>query len=138
MAVQQDIRSQLEQEGMAGAGVWGGPQKQTYYTPSGDRVLAIPSIHEWVQKDPTGKVIAQGLRDANLDKGWTLTPPTKLKVHCKGCDKWHDTKREVQSCIRVRALQAKRFEVRALRQFGHSKSAETVQPQIEALTGQVA
>ena len=77
----------------------GGLPKTTYYTPDGRVIRAISSIREYVIRDKDGKVTGSGTRDANLDRGWLLSPPTVLKRFCKGCDKWHDTQGEVNACI---------------------------------------
>tara|TARA_Y100000310_G_scaffold294717_1_gene325403 strand:+ start:635 stop:1081 length:447 start_codon:yes stop_codon:yes gene_type:complete len=130
--VTQETRRQLESQGTALAGVWGGPRKQRYYTPSGDEVWAIPSIREWVQRDAAGRVVDQGERDANLDKGWAFAPPAVLRLHCKGCDLWHDTQMEIEACVEARAEAATQWEKRARQQH----KAEDVSA-MEALTAQV-
>ena len=105
---------QLESQGVAGIKISGGPPKQRYFTQSGEVVFAIPSHREYQVKDPaTGKVLRKGQRDANLDKGWTLTMPTELKIHCTGCRKYHDTQEEIAECLRLRAINAAKWEARA-------------------------
>jgi len=105
---------QLESQGVAGVKISGGPPKQRYFTPSGEEVFAVPAKRGYQVKDPaTGKVLRQGQRDANLDKGWTLTMPTELKIHCTGCRKYHDTQEEVVECLRLRAINAAKWEARA-------------------------
>ena len=105
---------QLESQGVAGVKISGGPPKQRYFTPSGEEVFAVPAKRDYQVKDPaTGKVVRQGQRDANLDKGWTLTMPTELKIHCTGCKKYHDTQEEVVECLRLRAINAAKWEARA-------------------------
>ena len=105
---------QLESQGVAGIKISGGPPKQRYFTPSGEEVFAIPSHREYQVKDTaTGKVLRKGQRDANLDKGWTLTMPTELKIHCPGCKKYHDTQEEIAECLRLRAINAAKWEARA-------------------------
>lgn len=85
--------------------VSGGAPRKTYYTPDGRIIHAIPSIREYVKKDAQGKVIATGTRDANLDKGWLLEPPKRKKKYCPGCDAWHDTQKQIDTCV----LKSKRF-----------------------------
>ena len=133
MPITNATRRQLTSQGTALAGVWGGPQKQSYYTPSGDEVYAIPAIREWVRKDGRGKIEAQGERDANLDKGWTLTPPTELKIHCAGCDKWHDADEEVEACIDRKRQSEAQWEARARQQKSNPGQGE----EVTALTAKV-
>ena len=109
---------QLESQGAAGVKISGGPPKQRYFTPSGEEVFAVPATRDYQVKDPaTGKVLRRGQRDANLDKGWTLTMPTELKIHCTGCRKYHDTEEEVAECLRLRAINAAKWEVRAAKEL---------------------
>ena len=77
----------------------GGLPRQTYYTPDGRVVKAIPGKREYVVKDKNGKVIESGTRDANYDKGWLPAMPTEFKLHCSGCDRWHNTQEEIDACI---------------------------------------
>jgi hypothetical protein len=88
----------IEASGYGITGDIGGLSKTTYWTPDGRMILSVPSIREYqVKKD--GKVIRQGTRDANLDRGWLLQKPQILKPHCNGCGNWHDTQSEVDACI---------------------------------------
>jgi hypothetical protein len=123
---------QLDSQGSSLTGVWGGPQKQRYYTPSGDEIYAIPSIREWVQSDDKGQVVSQGTRDSNLDKGWLLAPPTVLQLHCRGCDKWHDTQVEVDKCVEEKKRVAQKWETRVMKQNSSGSGDE-----VAALTSQV-
>ena len=107
------INSTKQEAARTGAAVsptWGGPQKQRYYTPTGEEVLAIPSWREFVRKDSDGKILEQGTRDANLDKGWSFTLPTELKVACPGCSKWHDTQEEVDACVDTKDAQMAQWQ----------------------------
>ena len=101
-------RQEAARTGAAVSPTWGGPQKQRYYTPTGEEVYSIPSWREFVRKDSDGRILEQGTRDANLDKGWSLSLPTELKVACSGCGKWHDTEEEVNACIETRSAQVAR------------------------------
>jgi len=103
-------KQEAARTGAAVSGVWGGPQKQRYYTPTGEEVYSIPSWREFTRKGPDGKILEQGTRDANLDKGWSLSLPTELKVACSGCGKWHDTEEEVNACIETRTAQMARWQ----------------------------
>ena len=103
-------KQEAARTGAAVSGVWGGPQKQRYYTPTGEDVFSIPSWREFTRKGPDGRILEQGTRDANLDKGWSLSPPTELKVACSGCGKWHDTDEEVNACIETRSAQVARWQ----------------------------
>ena len=75
----------------------GGLTKQRYWTPDGREMLAVPSIRTYV-RIKEGKQIGGGTRDANLDKGWLLQKPTRLKPHCSYCNKWHNNQKEIGEC----------------------------------------
>tara|TARA_R110000824_G_scaffold18031_5_gene72199 strand:+ start:1234 stop:1689 length:456 start_codon:yes stop_codon:yes gene_type:complete len=117
-------KQEAARTGAAVSPTWGGPQKQRYYTPTGVEVLAIPSWREFVRKGPDGKILEQGTRDANLDKGWSFALPTELKVTCPGCSKWHDTEEEVDACVDKKAAAAAQWERKALEQQPQSQDAE--------------
>ena len=117
-------KQEAARTGAAVGGVWGGPRKQRYYTPTGEEVLALPSWRECNRKGPDGKILEQGTRDANLDKGWSLSLPTELKVACPGCSKWHDTQEEVDACVDKKAKVAARWERKALEQQPQGQDAE--------------
>ncbi len=87
----------IEASGYGVSGHIGGLPRQTYYTPDGRTVKAIPSMREYVRKE-NGKVIESGTRDANYDKGWLQTMPTELKHHCSHCREWHNSQEEVDAC----------------------------------------
>ncbi len=89
---------ELESQGVTLSGVTGGIKKRQYWLPDGNEIRAIPAIRGYIKKRD-GKIIESGDRDANLDKGWLLNPPTELKLHCDGCDKWHDTQKEITDCV---------------------------------------
>jgi len=55
-------------------------------------------MREYAVRDKEGKVIRSGIRDANLDKGWLLSPPQALKVFCRWCDRWHDQAEDIAAC----------------------------------------
>jgi hypothetical protein len=117
-------KQEAARTGAAVSPTWGGPQKQRYYTPTGVEVFAIPSWREFVRKGPDGKILEQGTRDANLDKGWSFALPTELKVTCPGCSKWHDTEEEVDACVDKKAAAAAQWERKALEQQPQSQDAE--------------
>ena len=121
------INSTKQEAARTGAAVsptWGGPQKQRYYTPTGEEVYSIPSWREFTRKGPDGKILEQGTRDANLDKGWSLSLPTELKVACPGCSKWHDTQQGVDACVDKKAEAAAQWERKALEQQPQSQDAD--------------
>ena len=89
----------IEQSGFGITEDIGGLPRQIYYTPDGREIRAIPSLRDYVVRDAKDKVVRTGTRDANLDKGWLLAPPTELKLYCSGCDRWHDTQEEIDACI---------------------------------------
>lgn len=88
----------IEQSGFGITEDIGGLPRTTYYTPDGRTIRAIPSLREYAIRNERGKVIRTGTRDANLDRGWLLAPPTELKLYCRHCDKWHDTQEEIEAC----------------------------------------
>ena len=94
------LKETIQREGYAKSGDIGGQPKTTYWTPDGRILKVAPSWHEYVQKDDKGKVIASGIRDANLDKGWLLQKPTNLQIYCPHCDQWHKTQKEIAECER--------------------------------------
>lgn len=87
----------IEASGYGVSGAIGGLPRQTYYTPDGRTVKAIPSLREYVKKE-NGKVIEAGTRDANYDKGWLPIMPTELKPHCAHCGEWHDNQEGIDAC----------------------------------------
>ena len=95
------VTAAIQATGYGLSGDIGGLPRTTYYTPDGRVIKTIPAIREYAIRDKDGKVISTGTRDANLDKGWLLAPPSMrdLKLFCKGCDKWHDTPQEIKACI---------------------------------------
>ncbi len=128
MAVSPETKQQLASNGVAVTAVTGGPQKRRYYTPVGEEVWGIPAIRKWVKKElETGKVLATGERDANLDRGWLTEPPTELKLACAGCSRWHDTVEEIERCIALRAEKDKEWERKARVQWDqeHGSDDET-------------
>ena len=100
----EEKKREIEATGYGLNGYIGGLPRKTYYTPDGRLIRTIPNMREYVKKRD-GKVIENGIRDANFDKGWLETKPSVLKPYCKGCDCWHDTEAEVAACI----MQSKAF-----------------------------
>ena len=88
----------IASSGFGLSGDIGGLPKQTYYTPDGRVVRAIPCLREYVKKDTKGNVIESGERDSNYDKGWLPVMPADLKPHCDHCGEWHDNKEEIVQC----------------------------------------
>ena len=117
-------KQEASRTGAAFSGVWGGPQKKRYYTPTGEEVYSLPSWREFVRKDSDGRILEQGTRDANLDKGWSLSLPTELKVACPGCSKWHDTQQEVDACVDKKAEAAAQWERKAIEQQPQAQDAD--------------
>ena len=100
MAVEQlpkETKQQIAELGYGLAGDIGGQHKQRYWTPDGREILTQPSLRTYIKKE-NGKVVESGVRDANLDKGWLSQPPTNPKLRCFHCDRWHDTKEEIDQC----------------------------------------
>ena len=88
----------IEASGYGLSGDIGGLRRTIYYTPDGRIVRALPQIREYVKRNKEGSVIENGTRDANLDKGWLLQMPEVKKLFCSSCDRWHDTRVEVEAC----------------------------------------
>jgi len=126
--VTQEVQQQLASNGAALGVVWGGPQKTLYYTPSGREVWSVPSMRDWVRKNQGGKVVAQGTRDANLDKGWTLSPPADPKVDCPGCSQWHDTDEDMAECVESKRVQAALWEIKARKMMGQGGEVDSDTP----------
>lgn len=91
-------RAQLESQGVAISGDIGGTKRRRYWTPDGREIWAVPAMRTY-RKIANKKIVDEGLRDANLDRGWLLEKPTVLKPYCPACDGWHDTQEEVEACI---------------------------------------
>ena len=96
----------------------GGQPKQTYWTPDGRQIKAMPDIHHYALKDKDDKVIANGVRDANLDKGWLLQKPSELKLYCPHCDRWHDTEGEIRQCESKNTQFVAKCEEKAKKELG--------------------
>ena len=136
--VTDDVKRQMEATGSALNGISGGPRKQRYWTPTGAVVYGIPAIRDYVVKDDDGKVIEQGTRDANFDKGWLPSPPppNMLKLVCANCGKWHDTEAQIDACgTRRRAHEAK-MEAWAKKQM--NKGQDLDGNAIQQATGELA
>ncbi|KKN49971.1 hypothetical protein LCGC14_0637720 [marine sediment metagenome] len=95
-------REQIAESGPRLVGEIGGQPKTRYFTPDGREIFSAPSWHEYTRKDANGKVLDSGVRDANLDKGWLMQKPERLKLYCPHCDRWHDNENEVAECQRKR------------------------------------
>ena len=125
------ITSAIEKAGFGFGGDIGGLPRQTYYTPDGRVIKAFPDSREFVRRR-NGEVLEQGTRDANLDRGWLLSPPSELKPFCKNCGRWHDTPKEVDICGEKQnkfIAQAERFA----RQEGIDKTS-ALEKQVAQLT----
>ena len=125
----------IEAVGYGISGDIGGIQKKTYYTPDGRKMLAVPNIREYVVKDANGKVKGSGTRDGNYDRGWLETMPQVKKPYCKGCDRWHDTQKEVTDCIKKQTAYLSRMEALAKKE---TKKKETnLEKKVADLTAMV-
>lgn len=139
MTVTKQAEESIQRTGYGISGEIGGIGRQTYYTPDGQRVRAIPAIRDYVIKKD-GKVIESGTRDANYDKGWLPVMPKELKPHCDGCDNWHDTEEEIETCITNRQVYAKKWETRAKKEtegeaMAQGKEMEDMRVEIQELKG---
>jgi hypothetical protein len=92
--ITETLKREIEAKGFGKVGDIGGQPKQKYWTPDGRMILAMPDMHEFVNR----KTNLAGTRDANLDKGWLTSLPSVIKPYCPHCDKWHDTVKEVTVC----------------------------------------
>ena len=99
----------------------GGQPKQIYWTPDGRQIRAMPDIHEYALKDKDDKIIANGVRDANLDKGWLLQKPVELKLYCHQCDMWHDTEGEIRQCELKNTKFVAKCEKKAKKELGDDR-----------------
>ncbi len=108
----------------------GGIPRRKYYTPDGKEVYGIVAERQYY--DPKTKT--NGIRDANLDKGWLLEPPKELKIHCPNCDKWHDTKSEVVKCGQERRVMMAKHTRWAKKQLQQPESS----PEVEELKNELA
>ena len=105
-------RAEILAKGVGITGDIGGLVKRKYWTPDGREILAVPSMRTYNRiKDK--KVVESGVRDANLDKGWLLQPPTEPRLYCSCCDKWHDTQEEIDQCCAKKKAFNDRWEKKA-------------------------
>ena len=124
------------------SGEIGASPRKRYYTPDGRVIFSIPAIRDYVRKDRDGKIIEQGTRDANLDKGWFLQKPQVLKMFCRHCDEWHDTQVEIDACA-VRMSKMIEFHATKAREEMVEENAnkdiriEALSQKVEALTALV-
>lgn len=106
MTVSLEEREQIKLKGYADIG---GLKKNRYWTPDGREIIAVPSIRTY-NKIKDGKIIESGTRDANLDKGWLTQKPTNPKHYCPHCDRWHDTKKQIEVCGTAKQAVTRKFE----------------------------
>lgn len=131
----------IEATGYGISGDIGGSFRQTYWTPDGRMVKAIPDIRDFVRKDKDGKVIGSGRRDANLDRGWLLAPPPpdRRKAFCRWCDGWHDDEAGVKACKAIEDKKAQKRELHARKEIADQvdekdKRIDELTKQLDALT----
>jgi ribosomal protein L44E len=137
-----NVTPEIKHIGYGLSGDIGGLPKQTYYTPDGRVIKAIPCMREFVRKDKDGNVIEGGTRDANYDKGWLPVMPTELKLYCRGCDKWHDTQEEVDECTKRQQKLVNKLSAKARKQYAEEEKSkdleiEELNKKIEALSKQM-
>jgi len=116
-------QAQYSHEGITRGEVTGGVKKIQYWTPDGREMWAVPSLRGY-RRILNKKVIGEGIRDANLDKGWLLRPPAELKPYCPHCDKWHDTQKEINACRVNRKAFDEKYMKKAKKEVGSSEVAE--------------
>ncbi len=124
----------IERVGYGVKGNIGGLPRKTYYTPDGRVIKAIASDRNY--RKLVDGVWEEGVRDANLDKGWLTSMPTELKPYCSGCDQWHDTDEEVNACIEKKKAQVKKWLAydAKIRKQGNVQTDDT---EINELKGQL-
>ncbi len=105
-----EIKAQAVAQGFAKSGDVGGQPKQTYWTPDGRQIRAMPDMHEYAKKNGKGEIIESGLRDANLDSGWLTSKPQVLQLYCNGCDMWHKTPQEVKECRAKKLASSRKWQ----------------------------
>lgn len=142
MTVTKQQEDVIARTGYGVSGEIGGIGRQTYYTPDGRRIRAIPAIRDYVMKDDKGKVIESGTRDANYDKGWLPIMPKDPVPYCTGCDNWHDTQEEVDACISEKKDKAEKWEVYAKKQqkgeaMEQAKDVEDLRVEVLELKGMI-
>ena len=124
----------IEAAGYGLSGGIGGLPRTTYYTPDGRVIQSIPSMREAAIRDRAGHVVRTVVRDANLDKGWLLSPPARKKPFCPTCDLWHGTQREVAACAEKRRQLIQRAERKTQKEkFEHTASLEQQVAELTAL-----
>jgi hypothetical protein len=123
MQIKESSKADIEKAGYGITDYFGGVPKQTYYTPDGRMIIAIPQMREF-NRQKGGRVVGSGTRDANLDKGWLLSKPTVLKPYCKGCDRWHDTQDEVTTCVKKQKIYLDRMNQLAKKELVKDQQAK--------------
>lgn len=135
MTVTAEERKQIKEKGYADIG---GLKKNKYWTPDGREIIAVPNMRTYIVKNE-GKVIEQGVRDANLDNGWLLQKPQVLKPHCPYCGKWHDTQEEIEECKTKRQAFNKKWEKMAAKMRKEQTSdADNLKEKVEGLEADIS
>ena len=86
-----------------------GIPRTLYYTPDGREEWKIPQHRE--RQDGV-------VYDIFIAQGYTLTPPSNPKPYCSGCDRWHDTQEEVNTCVGAKKKRALAWEKKANAELG--------------------
>ena len=122
MPVRESALEELEGTGSRLTGSTGGLPRQRYWTPDGREIRAIPSIRIYIDRsvDPP----AEGIRDANLDKGWLLQKPTRLKRYCPHCDYWHNTQKQIDACGQKKKAFQDKYTRKAKRDLAKSNGSD--------------
>ena len=106
----------------------GGLPRKIYYAPDGTMKGCVPGY----LSDGRGN-----LHDRMLLDGWSLTPPENLKPHCAGCDKWHDTQAEVDTCIKNKKKMLIAWEKRVRKEVKNERDEEieSLRSELDELKG---
>jgi len=101
-----------------------------YYTPDGREEWKIPQRRE--RQDGV-------VYDIFIAEGYTLIPPMNPKPYCSGCDKWHDTQEEVDTCVEKKrnfaeVMQRRAEQDLAKEQKGKDKTIADLEAKVDKLT----
>jgi len=114
-----DIKQSLEQSGVAISEMPKGIPRTRYFTPDGREQWKIPQQH--TRSDGV-------VYDIFLAEGYTLTPPENPKLYCSGCDRWHDTQKEVDACIKAKKKFAASMNKKADRELAKEQRTKDTKP----------
>jgi len=114
-----------------------GIRRKKYWTPDGREIMAIPSMHTLTKRGKDGKLTNETMViDTNCYyKGWLTEPPTEPKIYCAGCDKWHDTQEEVDTCIAEKKRKMDEWNARSRKML--KKDEDAMKDDVENLKSEM-